>query len=294
MVRLIPDILSPEIKSSAERRLFIEFRDHKASHKYIVLHSLGIAEHANNIFGEIDFVILCNEGVLCLEVKGGQVSRRNGTWEYTNRFGTITRKNEGPFQQVQGNMHSLRQHLIRRLGGGDALVRCQYACAVAMPDCHFDADGIDVINEILVDAKRTWNLDTLIDQAFGHWRQTCLDKHGFEGGRLTDAEIDKLAQLLRGDFRFVPSMKDSVDRAIIELSAITAEQYEVLESLSENPRVLVSGVAGSGKTLIALEQARRAYLENKSVLYLCFNNNIAKYVAHQFKKDDIYIEALRL
>lgn len=97
MVKLIPAILAPEIKSAAEKRLFIEFRDHQTNHKYIILHSLGIAEHANNIFGEVDFVILCNEGVLCLEVKGDQVSRKNGIWEFTNRYGKISRKNEGPF-----------------------------------------------------------------------------------------------------------------------------------------------------------------------------------------------------
>ena len=52
MVQLIPDVLSPEIKSPAEKRLFVEFRDHRTNKKYIVLHSLGIAEHANKIFGE--------------------------------------------------------------------------------------------------------------------------------------------------------------------------------------------------------------------------------------------------
>ena len=296
MVQLIPDILSPEIKSAAEKRLFIEFRGYRTNRKYVILHSLGIAEHANNIFGEIDFVILCNEGVLCLEVKGGQVSRRNGVWEFTNRYGKISHKNEGPFQQVQGNMQSLLQYMKRRLGNYDPLVRCQYSCAVAMPDCCFGATGvdIDVIPEILVDAKKPWDLDSLIDQAFGYWRQTCLNKHGFEGGRLSDAEIDKLANLLRGDFHFVPSMKDTVERTVIELCALTAEQYEVLESLFENPRTMVSGVAGAGKTLIAMEQARRAYWEGKSVLYLCYNHNIAQYVQYQFEKDNVFIEAVTL
>ena len=216
MVQLIPNILAPEIRSSAEKRLFTEFRDYRTSKKYIVLHSLGIAEHTNNIFGEIDFVILCNEGVLCLEVKGGQVSRRNGVWEFTNRYGEISHKNEGPFQQVQGNMQSLRQYMIRRLGSCHPLVRCQYACAVAMPDCRFEVTGIgiDVIPEILVDVKQSWTLDNLAHQAFGYWRRTCLDKHGFEGGRLTDDDIDKLANLLRGDFHFVPSMKDTVERTM--------------------------------------------------------------------------------
>lgn len=116
MVQLIPDVLAPEIKSPAEKRLFIEFRDHRTNKKYVVLHSLGIAEHTN----------------------------------------------------------------------------------------------------------------------------------------------------------------------------------EVLESLFDNPRTIVSGVAGAGKTLIAMEQARRAYWEGKSVLYLCFNHNIAQYVQYQFEKDNVCIEAVTL
>lgn len=296
MVQLIPDSLAPEIKSPVERRLFIEFRNHRTDKKYVVLHSLGIAEHTNHVFGEIDFVILCNEGVLCLEVKGGQVARENGLWKFTNRFGRISQKREGPFQQVQGNMQSLRQCMARRLDNHDPLACCQYASAVAMPDCRFEATGagIDVIPEILVDAKQPWDLDSLTSQAFGYWRRICQEKHGFEGGRLTDAEIDRLANLLRGDFRFVPSMKDAVERAEKELCALTAEQYEALEALRDNPRMMISGVAGAGKTMIAMEQARRACLEGRSVLYLCFNHNIAQYVQYQFEKENICVEAVTL
>lgn len=294
MVQLIPNVLAPEIKSEAERRLFIEFRDFETDNRYIVLHSLGIAEHNNNIFGEIDFVILCREGVLCLEVKGGKISRNNGEWEFTNRFGKRTRKNEGPFHQAQGNMQSLLQYMQRRVGQYDPLVRCQYACAVAMPDCQFTDTGPDIIQDILVDARSPWNLDSLVEQAFGYWRRICLDVHGFEGNRMTDDEMDRLANLLRGDFQFVPSMKDAVDRAAKELLALTDEQFEILESLSENPRTLVSGVAGSGKTLIAMEQARRAYWEGKSVLYLCYNHGIAQYVSYQFEKECVEVEATTL
>ena len=42
MVKLVPDVLAPEIKSPAEKRLFIEFRDHETEENYVVLHSLGI------------------------------------------------------------------------------------------------------------------------------------------------------------------------------------------------------------------------------------------------------------
>lgn len=289
MVKLIPDILAPEIKSNAERSLFIEFRDHESDRKCVILHSLGIAEHKNNIFGEIDFVVICKEGVLCIEVKGGDVSRTGGIWEFTNRYGVRSQKSEGPFQQVQGNMHSLRQYLIKRLGKRDSLVRCQYACAVVMPDCNFNASGTDIISEILFDAKKEWNLDTIIDDAFQYWRNSCLDRHGFEGNRLADCEIDRFADMLRGDFHFVSSLKVMIDRTAKELCALTDEQYEVLESLSDNPRTLISGVAGAGKTLIAAEQARRAYWEGKQVLYLCFNHNIAQYVNSVFAKENVNI-----
>lgn len=294
MVKLVPDVLAPEIKSPAEKRLFIEFRDHATEENYVVLHSLGIAEHRNNIFGEIDFVVICSEGILCLEVKGGDVSRTNGVWEFTNRYGIKSRKNEGPFQQVQGNMHSLRQYLLKRLGTHDPLVRCQYACAVLMPDCCFEAEGSDIIPEILFDTHTNWNLDDVVKTAFSYWRGLCLSRHGFQGSHLSEEEIYRLGNILRGDFHFVSSMKAIIDRTAKELCALTDEQYEVLESLSDNPRTLVSGVAGSGKTLIAAEQARRAYWEGKTVLYLCFNKSIAQYVASVFSKENADITAVTL
>ena len=294
MVQLIPDILAPEIKSDAEKRLFNEFKTAQTNYKCVVLHSLGVSEHRSKVFGEIDFVIICKEGVLCLEVKGGRVSRRNGIWSFTNRYGKESTKSEGPFQQVQGNMHSLRKFMLKRVGEYSPLVRCQYACAVVMPDCSFEFEGIDIITDILFDVNTGYSLDKILTSSFGYWRQNCLKKHGFQGNYLTDEEIDTMANLLRGDFHFVPSLKESVDRTVKELCALTSEQYELLESFADNPRVLVSGGAGTGKTLIAMEQARRAYWEGKSVLYLCYNRNIAQYVASIFEKEQMEIIVVTL
>lgn len=294
MVELIPDMISPDIKSPAEKDLFESFKNEITDDKIVILHSLGIAEHCSNIFGEIDFVIICHEGILCLEVKGGKVSRNSGVWEFTNRYGNITQKNEGPFQQVQGNMHSLRQYLLNKLGDRDPLVRCQYACAVAIPEDNFTASGTDIIPEILFDNQFSWNLRSMIKRSFSYWRQLCLARHGFQGTELSDWEIDRLAGLLRGDFHFVPSMKVSVDRSVRELCALTDQQYEIMESLSGNPRLLISGVAGSGKTLLAAEQARRAYWEGKQVLYLCFNHNILCYLKYHFQKEQIEVETTTL
>ena len=92
MVEMLPDLLAPEIKSQAEAILFREFRDYQTDQRYIILHSLGLSEHVHNIFGEIDFVVICSSGVLCIEVKGGEVSCDKGVWEFVNRYGKKEQK----------------------------------------------------------------------------------------------------------------------------------------------------------------------------------------------------------
>lgn len=294
MVEMLPALLSPEIKSMAEANLFKEFRDYQTGERYIILHSLGLSEHVHNIFGEIDFVVLCAQGVLCIEVKGGEVSCCKGVWEFINRYGKKDQKSEGPFQQVQGNMQSLRTYLLKRLGKWDPLVSCQYASCVIMPDCTFSYRGIEITPEILFDKSNYSNLDETVVRSFKYWREKLQIQHGFEGAGLSDAEMDRLANLLRGDFHFVPSMKDTIDSTSKALCALTDEQYDVLESLAENDRTLVSGVAGSGKTLLGMEQARRMYWAGKQVLYICFNKCISEYVQYQFSKEGLDITACTL
>ncbi len=294
MVRMLPDLLSPEIKSQAEAKLFHEFREVQTEERYIILHSLGLSEHVHNIFGEIDFVVICSSGVLCVEVKGGEVSCNNGVWEFVNRFGKKEQKTEGPFQQVQGNMQSLRTYLLKRLGKWDPLVSCQYASCVIMPDCRFSYQGIEIIPEILFDKTNYHSLDETVCLSFAYWKGKLQSQYGFEGTGLSDEEMDRMANLLRGDFHFVPSMKDTIDTTTKALCALTDEQYDVLESLADNERTLVSGMAGTGKTLLGMEQARRMHWSGLKVLYVCFNKCIAEFVGYQFEKEGIEVDVSTL
>lgn len=291
---MIPDIISPEIRSTAEKNLFLTFRNYAISEKVVVLHSLGVAEHSNNIFGEIDFVIICNDGFLCVEVKGGVVERSCGSWSFTNRYGKRKTKQEGPFEQAQGNMQSLRQYMVRKFGKEHPFCRAQYASCILMPDCRFDYDGFDIIRDVLFDRSRGCDLKTIIRTSFDYWRDDCGNKHGFRGGTLSDSEIQQAADLLRGDFRFAPSLKDVINDTYKELLALTDEQYEVLESLEDNPRLLISGLAGTGKSVLAIEQCKRASRSGRSVLYLCFNKNMAQYAGVQFEKEYLSGEAATL
>lgn len=278
MAKMIPPIIDPDVKSNAERTIYkwLESLEWKSC---VVLHSLGIAHHEKNIFGEIDFVVISTEGILCIEVKGGQVYRKEGVWYFKNRFGQENTKNTGPFEQAQGNMQSLRGELLRRLNKNDPIVRCQYACCVMTPDCCIDETGTDIIPEVLFDGKHSKDdLKAFLEKSISYWRNLCMTKHGFEGGKLSLFDVNRIVDLLRGDFKFVPALSIILKRTDEQLLSVTDEQYSIMEGFDENDRLLISGPAGTGKTLLAMEQCRRLSATGKKVLYLCFNRLISSYV----------------
>lgn len=131
MARMIPKIIS-ESASSAEKKIFFELE--KLDDNYIVFHSLNLPDHVDKIKGEIDFVVICKYGILCLEVKGGYVERTDGIWKFTDRNGNSNQKSEGPYEQVEGNMYSLMKYLKNKLGEHDNIVKSQFANAVVFAD----------------------------------------------------------------------------------------------------------------------------------------------------------------
>ena len=297
MVNMIPDRVSSCIESSAEAKLFKRFRSFETEDSICVLHSLGLGEHVTNVFGEIDFVIICSRGVLCVEVKGGNVYREGGIWYFRNRFGKKDYSLKGPFKQVQGNAQSLRQYLNECFPAGHSLHGVQFACCVMTPDCCIEHDDSEIIQKILFDIYFRGNLGDVIRESFDYWEGQLKDKHGFKGKGLNEKSIKDLAKRLRGDFRWVPPMKDVYDEIGDRMVELTDEQYDVLENHKKNQRLLVDGRAGTGKTLLAMEQCRRDALEGKKVLFLCFNRNIAQYVRYSLANeddDDVNYEAYTL
>lgn len=53
-------------------------------------------------------------------------------------------------------------------------------------------------------------------------------------------------------------------------------------------------MAGSGKTVLAIEETSKAYWAQKKVLYLCYNRNIAAYVRYWLELHDVYADVRTL
>lgn len=86
MAKMLPSAVRDGTSSPAEHAMFAHMRDELAG-DWTVLHSLGLMIHGRKPWAEIDFVLIGPPGVICLEVKGGLVGRRDGIWYTTPQRG---------------------------------------------------------------------------------------------------------------------------------------------------------------------------------------------------------------
>jgi hypothetical protein len=106
-------------------------------------------------------------------------------------------------------------------------------------------------------------------------RRYWLDKHHrVPSGRA----YGELLRVLRPDFDRVPSLAARAQSLEEDYLRFAGRQYELLMAAERNPRIVCSGGAGSGKTLLAVETARRAAADGSSVLITCRSGALARLI----------------
>ena len=275
MITFIPPYMGEEVKSNAERKMYDALQQLELKNAY-VLHSLGLPRHQSKIYGEIDFVVVCERGVACLEIKGGRVECRDGRWFFTDRYGVEREKTEGPFAQVIGNMFSLREILKQKFQTSPHMKNVLVASGVAFPDITFKSASQEIIPEMIYDRTST-DIMEYIKGVFDYWQ----GRQHQEPAKLPPAEIKRIVEYLRGEFVFIPSLNDRLSDVENRLVRLTYEQAQIMEALAQNEHLLIEGNAGTGKTLLAVNFARKQAEMGKKVLYLTFNKNLSNNVQRQ-------------
>ncbi len=286
----IPPYIGKDVKSGAESRIFETLKKFKMENSYI-LHSLGLPRHCGKVYGEIDFVVLCERGAACLEIKGGIVERVGGMWIYKNRNGVSTKKTESPFAQAAGNMFALKEELSRRFKDDPKLRDIPVVCGVIFPDIKFNDVSQEIIPEIIFD-KGSRNITGYINRLFDYWQK----RRGGSETLLSPEEIETVKDYMRGDFRFIPALSERLDSVEETLFRLTNDQAKIMDALSGNDRIMIEGAAGTGKTVLALDYALKTACKGKKVLYLTFNKNLVsnlqKKIAPMTNPEIINIHAL--
>lgn len=271
LAKMIPPKISFDTPVG-EAILFEKLRDDPGTNGWVVLHSLDLRKHLTKTEGEIDMVIIApGLGVLCIEVKGCDVSRRDGLWVYP--YGESV---EGPFKQAARGMHSLRDHVSKRepsmsgLMFWSAVVFTRIQFNQVSPEWH----SSQVIDRLILGRSPISQIITrVMEHAHKHLGSVSKNSSWYDNqkSRPTTDHVKRLTGILRGNFELVVQPRSDIQRIEESILRLTEDQYEALDSVEENPRVVIKGLAGTGKTLLAMEAARRAVSDGKNVLLLCYN-----------------------
>lgn len=271
MATMIPHWL-PQDVVPGERIVFERLKDDPIAQDWIVLHSYTLSRHLRQERGEIDFVVIAPSlGVMVVEVKSHLTVSFDGLWH----LGQDEPTNIGPIKQAEGNMYSLKRIITESGRDIPAIDFC-----VIFPRAQFSQSSPE------------WHDWQVIDRSKGESRGFAACIRAALLGHLANVNKSQddmklnfplkkaqlLANFLRPQFEVIESL---ASRNIVlneEYRMILQEQFEALDQLENNSVLLFEGAAGTGKTLLALETARRSLLSGQRVLMLCFNRQLAKYL----------------
>jgi hypothetical protein len=284
MTTLIPDLSEAQLNdlpSQAEAKVYRALRD-KLPQDYVVFFQVGWIlqrEEEQAKDGEADFLV-CHpdHGYLCIEVKGGGVGfdASSGEWFSVDRY---QQKHEinNPICQALKAKYSIRSKLNehprwRALSLGNVL----RGHTVFFPDVG-DVNALsrpDMPAVLIGSAKTLQEPKAWIDNAFAYW--------GNNAGSFTPIGrrgIDVVRELFARSFVVAPLVASRLAEQEARRLVLTKDQMRILDFLRSHRRVAVSGGAGTGKTVLALEKARRLALEGFNTLLTCYNRQLADHLS---------------
>jgi hypothetical protein len=272
MAIMLPCDVGPETISPWERKLFYRFKEELPDNVYVI-HSLKDRKHTDKRWGEADFVIISTKGIFVIEVKGGGVSCRDGSWIYTNRKGNSSKKSESPWDQASKSMLAVQEEIESTHTNNKWFV---YGYGVIMPDEHSIPDSMEIITDVLLDKS---NLDKSMKDYLNviedYWVGEFRTKRKRVPRTISNREIIFIRKILRPDFDSTFTLKSRFDEAERQLIELTKEQQETMKGLENNERSIITGAAGTGKTILAFDKAVSAARKGNSVLMLCFGERLA-------------------
>ena len=286
MALMFPERLPDRVRADRSRRAEVRVYDAfvKAPNDWRIFYSVAwlsrdLSDELRD--GEADFVVVHPRfGLLVLEVKGGGIERegRSGEWSSVDHEGKVHAIHD-PFAQASRSKHALVAKIRELPAFSDRWVPAAHA--VVFPDLGrlTVPAGVHAPPEIVVCGDDLGRLPERIEEIFRVSRPA--NEQAFDAGHA--GEIERLlAPTLRVRAPLAVSAREA-DRAILTL---TEEQYRVLELLSRVRRVAVSGPAGSGKSLLAVEHARRLAAQGLRTLFVCFNRPLADAVGRDVTAQD--------
>lgn len=231
----------------------------------VVAHSVqvrhGTAEH------EIDLLILWpGVGIACIEVKGGLVSVDGGQWYQSDKGGR--HKIKSPVAQAQSAMHGFIEMAGNYLGT-PLTSRTIYLAAFPYTPVRSDWMMAGVPRCLVLDQQ-----DLASGLGLAERVRAAILAEGRGISFLAPEYANRLERFVSGNLEPDEVASGTAAETEHAQDSLTQKQSVLLDATRSLRHVRFIGGAGSGKTWLALEKAKRLCREGKRVGLFCYNKGL--------------------
>ncbi len=268
MGSLIPADFDLSILEKSEQRVVRALLEN-TDISWLVLPHVPFVERGRD--GEADIVVMHPEyGAVVIEVKGGKITVVEGIWYQNGK--PLTRS---PVEQAVNAKHVLVRK-INRACETDGVRSLYITHAVAFPDATTlpaESMGPDLEPKMVITGN---------DLA---WLDRSLEAMLPKNRRVSDRAMNIMVRALRPTLEFREDLAPQLGAMSRKLDEETERILKAAELLDVNLRVWVEGPAGSGKSRLAIQWARRAAEREERVLLLCYNKPMGAIFEVAFEDD---------
>jgi hypothetical protein len=270
----MPTMIPPYPRANAnrsEKAIFTALEGIMDRPDWIVIHSLELAQNYGALMGEADFVVLApGKGILVIEAKSPNfVEYKAGDW-YLDKTPSPTKS---PLKQLDGARRSIRGFLGKRdLLSEEPIARLLWFTSISRHQFENKTPGDMQFFEWELGwhddtSKPTWLIEKALDEHFAHFSGSIdMNREAFTADR-----AKAIADALVGDFKGMQTKADVQRDLRIHERKLLDEQVALLDLVETNPHVYFDGSAGTGKSFLLAEAARRLDKRGKRTLVTCWN-----------------------
>jgi hypothetical protein len=260
---------NPALATESERRVW-ELLRAELQPEDVLIANLRLTDRTKDY--ELDLVVvLPGAGIVVVEVKGSPITYDGAEWWQHWMSGP---RHIDPVAQARTGKYALRDYVDADPRWQRRRVRWSHAIVLTDTELPADFATPDCPRWSVVDRTQLDDLGAVLRDIAG--RQESVAPPPDED----DAEL--LVEILRG--RGLPQRDVVTLAAEREIAAQrrTIEQSVILGATQLLHRVEVRGGAGSGKTWLAVEQARRLAAAGQRVAMVCYSRGLAAYLRRAF------------
>lgn len=245
--------------------------------KFHVFHSvkwIDSSRGGKNKHGECDFLVAHPKlGILVIEVKGGVEIAFDGitdVWSSKDRNGKIHTIKD-PVEQAVDAQYQIRR-VLEQSNIWPKKRKPHIAHGVIFPGVEAPVGDIspDKSGDLFCCAE-------VLNNEFGGWIERHLKRRKSEIGKQEVGEdgIEALRKIFRSSIKLGTSIRYAIAEAKEEFVVLEKSQNDILESITRVEKVVIEGGAGTGKTVMAMDEARRLSGTGLKTLLTCFNRPLA-------------------